>query len=225
MAEAKRPPPWPEGERFGKVVAGKHDASEHTLRDEEPQSAWLAAEFLSAVEAADRPAAVRRLRDLGIGLIDIMREYVGVARVTTQPDGTFVPDPEGDPHIITLAAVALPHMGWGEVFDLVAFKSTAPHVWWRRIGQADTLGDDAIEYAACTRKPLVLHETPLAWLRAGAEGAVVLDWTMNPRIVFSAVTEIHCTTPALAATLQKRFAEVSRPWQTIKVQEGRRNAA
>lgn len=192
---------------------------------EEPQSAWLAGEFLSAVEAADRPAAARRLRDLGIGPIDVMRDYVGVARVTTFPDGTFVPDPLGDPHIVTLAAVAMPRMGWAEVFDLVAFRSTAPAVWWRRIGLADTLGDDAIEYAACTRAPLVLHETPLDWLRARAEGAVVLDWTMNPRIVFSPVTEIHCTTPALAATLQKRFAEVSRPCQTVKVAEERRNAA
>ena len=121
MADEKRPPPGCEGGRFGNVSAGRLDDPEYTHRDEEPQSAALAAEFLSAVEAADRPAAARRLRDLGIGPIDIMRDYVGVARVTTSPDGTFVPDPLGDPHIITLAAVALPQMGWGEVFDLVAF--------------------------------------------------------------------------------------------------------
>ena len=196
------------------------------ILSEEPQAAMLAAELLDALWwQYDAPAVHVRLDRLGL-VEDLDRARFGIARIVTSEDGTYQPHPDGEPHLIAVEGVPEPHLGWREIFDFVAFKSDAPGTWWRRTGYADVLGADEIDRLAFLRQPVIVHETPLDWLRAGCRGCVILDWTFNPKTAFALSTEIHCATPALATALRKRFAEVSRPHQAVRVlvQEAR-NAA
>lgn len=183
----------------------------------------LAAEMLAAVERVQGGIA-DRMRALRIP-IDEDRPLVGLARIVTTPDGTFEPHPEGAPHIIVAEGIHEPSLGWREIIDLVAFRSDAPDRWWLRRDMVDVLGSDGIDKASFARRPLILHPTPLAWLQAGAQGACVVHWSLDPRSVFAGITDVVCATAALRRRLEQRLAEVSRPHLNVTVKRETRNVA
>lgn len=60
--------------------------------------------------------------------------------------------------------------------DLIAFDPRQPGRWWWRTDTAALLNPEAVDRAEHYDEQLVIHATPLDWLRAGGRGAVVLDW-------------------------------------------------
>lgn len=64
-----------------------------------------------------------------------------------------------------------------EVVDLVAWLPANPGRWWTVLGAATVLGEAfaASPTSGFGGAPLRLHRTPLAWLQAGCDGAVILD--------------------------------------------------
>jgi hypothetical protein len=127
-------------------------------------------EFSQAV-CSLTPVRVRALRDAGI---PESPHVVGVADITTGPGGHF------DFHESGRLAVILPCGEWDGVDwvleDLVAFHLDRPDRWWLRRGGATVLG----VVNTFTIEPRTLHATPLDWLKAGACGLCILDWTGNP---------------------------------------------
>ena len=93
----------------------------------------------------------------------------GVHPITTHDDGAFqIAEAGADALIFPTEA--------GDVFDLVAWYPAEPARWWVRHGLAAVMGVEAIQRACHFDEPLVLHQTPLDFLRANGVGSVVLDW-------------------------------------------------
>jgi hypothetical protein len=94
--------------------------------------------------------------------------------------GCYLPDPWGQ------AAIVVPIWHGPSPFDetpddatwlqdLLAFRLGEPRLWWLRTGNSGVLGDEAYTRAIETAEPIWMHPTPLHWLRAGCQGAVLLD--------------------------------------------------
>jgi len=62
------------------------------------------------------------------------------------------------------------------LLDLLAFRLEDPERWYLRGGRWGlVLGKDQLVDAMAERRPVQLHPTPLAWLRAECRGACPLD--------------------------------------------------
>ncbi len=154
------------------------------------------------------PTWYARFRDLGIPdrVIFGVRPLIGVGRIVTHSDGLFefhdhgevaVVVPEGEPE----------SPGWAVVPDLIAFKPSEPGRWWLRRGQVDLLG--AYNMTHWRLSPTTVHETPLSWLRAGADGVCIVDWTCDPADVLLGAGELRAESEALNAKLKSRIVEVA----------------
>lgn len=55
------------------------------------------------------------------------------------------------------------------------FRLEAPAVFWAT-SSIPFLGEESLHRSTHFQEPLMVHETPLQWLRAGREGIVILDW-------------------------------------------------
>ena len=62
------------------------------------------------------------------------------------------------------------------IVDLVAVDLGDPDRFWRRRGRSLILGAGYRDIASEEGAPLPVFSNPLAWLRAGGDGVVVLDW-------------------------------------------------
>ncbi len=62
------------------------------------------------------------------------------------------------------------------VADLIAFRTIDPGRWWLLTGAGVLLNPTARDRADYMGEPLLIHRTPLDWMRAGGDGVVVLDW-------------------------------------------------
>ena len=60
-------------------------------------------------------------------------------------------------------------------YDTVAWCRSAPASLYRHTGVAAWLGEDAVDLAYHSGHRLNVHVTPLAWLRAAGDGAVMLE--------------------------------------------------
>jgi hypothetical protein len=60
-------------------------------------------------------------------------------------------------------------------FDLIAFKSSHPDVWYQLTGAAWALREDL--FLPCENIRLVAN--PMEWLRGGGTAACILDWSEN----------------------------------------------
>jgi len=69
------------------------------------------------------------------------------------------------------------------VLDLVAWPISQPEAFARALGVADGLGLARVRDPATYlgNRPLMVFKTPLAWLRAGGVGAVILNPHSAPR--------------------------------------------
>jgi hypothetical protein len=102
----------------------------------------------------------------------------GFARVITSKSGFYEPSPEGTRCFIQPAVASISEEVT-EIYDLVAWPIDNPSQWWVRTGLAPVLDHESVDRASLTLlgeepEPLVLHATPLDYLRAGCTGTVVL---------------------------------------------------
>jgi hypothetical protein len=105
--------------------------------------------------------------------------YVGVELVETAGH-CYWPSPYGNPAVVVacwLSEPPGPHCCVENpiIADLVAFYPARPAVWWYRTGQGRALGWSRLAHAEATGEPVRLYRTPLDYLRAGGDGAVLLD--------------------------------------------------
>jgi|GEM_PF-2039079 len=115
----------------------------------------------------------------------------------------------------------------GAAVDLIAFGLSAPDTWFVRTGATWALGMDAILDASRSWGDdvrLVLHATPLDWLRARCVGACVTLWNDEAKRTLCHLPSIDVRSPAMASALR---AQLSRPLSlpSIQVQRGARHAA
>ena len=120
----------------------------------------------------------------------------GVARVRIDADGTYEPAEDG------VGAIVVAVIEHNELSDLLAFRTTDPSRWWLRLGLAGYLGEAVVDYAAFMSMSLRLNRSPLSWLQAGCNGAVVLDW----RFASSALLNV----PEIAAEDIEHGEEIER---------------
>ncbi|OYW21980.1 hypothetical protein [Sphingomonas sp.] len=159
----------------------------------------LEAEMFGAADSVKQPH-LDRIRALGvtpatIAWLGSWSVPFGVVSATTEASGIYQPG-DGPAHILQ------PVFDNGNLIDLVIWHSMRPERWWTRTGVAWALNVDDI--AAIDRwggDALHLHASPLDWLKNGATGAVVLDWSAPEVATLRQHDRIECSTPALAATL------------------------
>ena len=127
-----------------------------------------------------------------------------VARIVPQADGGFAYDRGG-----SLALVLAVEDRHGEMADVVAWGRD-PLKWWLRRGdQTPILGSPALAEAAWHHEPVVLWETPEAWVQSPRHGgggdrhhcAAVLRWDDDLRPLFDGVSSVQCETLALKRRL------------------------
>ena len=101
---------------------------------------------------------------------------LAAARVSLSKDGSRF-EPEGpDARLLMLVREQ------GVPVDIVALATHDEDQWALRRGEGWCLGYDAwLRCEIGMAHELRVHGTPLAWLRAGCEGACVLDWGMGLR--------------------------------------------
>lgn len=109
-----------------------------------------------------------------IAAIGAVQAPFGVLRCDMRGKQFF--EPTSEPYGVD--AVIMPVMDEGTTIDLIAWRSLRPGAWLRRNGQGWALGVDLIQEPPLWDgfKEITLHATPLDWLRAGGQGAVILDW-------------------------------------------------
>ncbi len=183
----------------------------------------LGREFGRATDGVT-PLLVEHFQRMGIPrrIIFGARHYLGAGRITTTSAGVFEFHDDGELALIVPEGVP-EWPGWAEVHDLIAFKLDSPTRWWRRRGDADLLG--AFNITPWRLSPLVIHETPLSWLQAGADGICIVDWDLDPITRLSGAGYLEAETPALKKRLERRIQEAALASFDIAVTEEVRHAA
>lgn len=115
----------------------------------------------------------------------------------------------------------------GTLVDLVAWREDRPKHWRLRTGHGQVVllghGNAGWQDAWWEGAPLVLHESPAAWLAAGAEGCCILDW--RPEHVRAALSFIHTFNVATLELGERLDAALAIPQAyKITVAMGRRAA-
>ncbi len=149
-----------------------------------------------------------RLRELGVpdAVVFGVRALVGVGRIVTHSTGVFEFHEDGD--LALIIAEGEPEVpGWTEIHDLLAFMPEEPGRWWLRRGAVDLLG--AYNITPWRLSALMIHETPLSWLQAGATGACIVDWNCDPADVLLGAGELRAESHSLKAKLEHRIVEVA----------------
>jgi len=104
-----------------------------------------------------------------LGRLGVLHGEIGGQRI-------FVPtgNPEHAIHLVT------PVIERGRLVDIVAFRPEHLVAWGRRTGIGTVLVSPTIERAwPFLRRPLAsltLHRRPIDWLRAGRQGACIVNW-------------------------------------------------
>ena len=114
----------------------------------------------------------------------------GLANIKLTRDGRFEFAEDGQPAIIIPCYDGLPFIldanaerHVEHIVDLVAVDLDHPDRHWRRRGEAVILGAAYLDLAAEAAAPLSVFSNPLAWLRAGGDGIVMLDWAWAPDLL------------------------------------------
>jgi len=141
---------------------------------------------------------------------------------TIEIDGEhYRPDASGFPAVIVPVSEIENGLLTG-VVDLVAWRTSDPGKWWIRRGIAPVLGKESIERAAHYGEPLALHASPLDWLRANRQGAVVLNWNCCLGFWLGGIDQIY-TSLETAERLDSAF-KATRRLPEIFVKEERHAA-
>jgi len=141
----------------------------------------LAAEFSVTVRAIHQHH-LDHITALGVsGAALVAIGLIGVAAIETDRHGLYQPADHGRPALIVAAWDRPPirpdgSVAWDAVpVDLVAVRTDDPGRWWLRRGSVCLLGDHMIDYYVLGADPVRVHRDPIAWLRAGGDGVVVLE--------------------------------------------------
>ena len=128
-----------------------------------------------------------------------------VARIAAQADGSFAYSRSG-----SLALTLAVEDRHGDMVDVVAWRDPSP--WWLRRGdQTPILGAPALAMASWHHDPVLLWETPEAWVRSHRPGGeadrhhcvCILRWDVDLRPLFEGVPRIDCAVPELRGQLRK----------------------
>jgi hypothetical protein len=137
---------------------------------------------------------------------------------TIQPfaDGTWQPTPEQpdpDPSVPECMLYQIEETD-GSLYDVVAWESARPHIWWLRYGRATFMGEWCINKANHERKPVWLVPTPAEYLQYAPLACCILRWDADIRAILSLADHRWiCTNPAL----WRRATEASRERRSIHV--------
>ena len=101
---------------------------------------------------------------------------VGVAAIETRPLGLFDFAEHGRRAFIQ---PVLSGPAFSDILDLIAWYPDNPGRCWTRLYTGVPLGVDQLDHAEIEGEPLLLHASPLDWLRARGEGVCVLDWKIS----------------------------------------------
>ena len=143
----------------------------------------------------------------------------GAARIKPSSDGTYKPDPAGEPAIILAVTDSLDR--W---CDILAWFCDDPSKWWcLRDNETPVVGAGNLGVAAFYGGPIVLHSTPEQWLLAGGRGACVIRWDMPLTEIFEGVSRVDCDNPELRQCLLRAL----RRWEprVAVTRQGVRRAA
>lgn len=168
-----------------------------------------------------RQAHLDRIRALDvtsttIATLGAVQPPFGVMAVEGIGGGIFQPGGE-------TPAIVQPVYDGGCLIDLVAWRTNDPTAWLWRTGAAWALGVDAIRLNSWTDAPLAIDATPLDWLRNGATGLCILDWSA-PEIRQLLRVKSITAEPAIARQLR---GALMKPvcFPEITAREAQRNAA
>lgn len=153
------------------------------------QVSFSRADFLALIKAGVQPSDITSwMASNLLGADDI--------KIT---DGRWVRQFRGE------RAIILPLMApeSGELIDLVAFRPDLPLSCWMFTGGAPMLGYDELFRAELHGDPLFVHRSPLEWLKAGAEGVVILDWLHYWPAYLSGISVLRTETVDFGRRLSK----------------------
>ncbi len=137
----------------------------------------LEEEFLQAMDRLDeRSTACLKQHGVPDISLSMWPGPVGMASIETHPMNCFdfVPDRR--------RAFVMPVLSGGafsDIVDLTAWFPDNPGRCWTRCYSGVPLGVDQLDRAELLGDPLLLHPTPLGWLRGNGEGVCILDWKMS----------------------------------------------
>lgn len=151
------------------------------------------------------------LQCAGVPADVVVRALVGVAGVVAAGE-VYQPIEGGRRHLIVPVRVGhyvspqCPEpdraVARGELVDLLAFRLDAPETWWLRRGVAVWLGACLPQYL--DPPPVLIHRTPLDWLRNGGEGIVILaDYPVERRDLLLSFRMVAVDDPSLGRELQR----------------------
>jgi hypothetical protein len=212
---SRRPAPddWTSRTERGAILTGMDD------REDSPD-----AELLQLFSTMPPPPNVR-MRAHGVD--EIVRRWPGPqplasGTVIFGSDGRFELTEAGDPAWV-MPVWDRPRPlddglgeGWAdEILDLVAFDPANPSNVQTLLGEP-LLGGLEVERASYLREPLRLYGSPLSWLQASGDGAVILDWEHFPHLALSTVDRVICESFALAERLDRVLRQPMRHLPDIR---------
>jgi hypothetical protein len=107
----------------------------------------------------------------------------------------------------------------GLLVDLIAMPHDRPAaIFWRLTGQGEALGYENIVRADERREPIMLHENPTEWLKAGRTGACILDWRKPWAAEVSNIEAIRVTRPEFGFEIERRLSQPF-PYPNIQVKK------
>lgn len=164
---------------------------------------------------------LERLRAFGVAPATIARINLaypafGVASGSIDRHRVFLPG-DGAAHLVQ------PLVENGSLIDLIAWRPAAPTRWGLRTGLGWLLNADTAFATRWDGEVLDLHATPLDWLRADAQGAVVVDWAASDLDSLRSFECVRCGNDMLGRTL-RRALDRPRRLPRIETMEARRAA-
>jgi hypothetical protein len=140
---------------------------EHAAVDRLPSG--ILSELIRAARWRRHPELVSLLEPLGV--VNARSPIWGIGRVVVEGEA-FLPAAPGE---IGHSALIVPAFDCHGLADLVAQGLLSGRLA-RRLGVAVLLGLEQVEIARETGEPLLVFDTPLAWLRGSTRGSVIVDW-------------------------------------------------
>jgi len=123
--------------------------------------------------------SIDHMRSMGVPVLALVSGLDGMGhciredRVETR-DGRFEFGRYVDHEMVRDALVALAFDRDGHTADIVAWRTGSEPFVASWLGQIGLLGEENLD-GARLGEPLVVHPDPMAWLRSGREGVVVVD--------------------------------------------------
>jgi hypothetical protein len=136
---------------------------------------------------------------LPYGGVDLVAEEGRpLAPIAPSADGTFEFAESG-----IHALIAPVYAGCRDLEDLVAWQAAVPSRWWLRLGSATHLGQWHLRRREAAGLPVRLVATPQEYFQEAKGHAVcILNWAVDPRLVFPNPLPIICDGAALHHRLE-----------------------